>query len=285
MTVQLRSPLKMASPIFFIHIPKTGGNTFASVLRRNAPSSDLLLPSALKEKNEPKLDAQLRAVAERPERARSIHGHVPLSYRDFLPDNLRLATLLRDPVRRQYSHYQWIFGRRLAAGKGPSVAEAFARGRLIDNLQTRMLCGLKEPLTRPADDEMFRAARAELDRFTFVGLVEWFPESMLLAQERLRLRHIAYCQRNVRGTSHAPEELDALRDHNRLDLELYDQARTLLAPEFERLRSRAAGLARADEVMTHRRPVADPVVVGYVADFCWSSVAARVQRGWALVLR
>jgi hypothetical protein len=273
----------MAGPIVFIHIPKTGGSTFASVLRRNYPVSDVVLPNPLN--HEPGLEDALHAIAQRPPgQVRSIHGHVPLSHRDQFPADARFATLLRDPVRRQQSHYLMLYGKaRLVTA--PSFPEALPRGRLIDNLQTRLLCGLEDPLTRPADDELLAAALAQLDRFAFVGLVERFPESMLLAQERLGLRFVAYRRRNVRVLSPPPDDVDALREHNRLDLALYAHTRARIEPELERLRSRAVALARADEAISHRRPVAHPAALGHVVDYCRSALGARVQRRWALLRR
>lgn len=264
----------MSGPIVFIHVPKTGGSTFLSVLRRNFPTSDVLLPDAQKGKNLAEIDSALGRLGH----ARSIHGHVPLSYRDRLPANARYIALLRDPVRRQYSHYQWLFGRKLAAGKNWPVARALAEGRLLDNLQTRMLSGLEDPFTRPADDELLGAALAELDGLAFVGLVERFPESMLLAQERLGLRHISYFRRNVRGTSHQPEEVEALRAHNQLDVQLYAHAVAMLEPELDRLRRRAASLLRADQAMSNFRLTADLAALGYVADYGLSAIEARIRR-------
>lgn len=264
----------MAGPVVFIHVPKTGGSTFLSVLRRNFPASDMLLPDAQKDKNLAELDGALSSL--RP--AGSIHGHFPLTYRDRLPANARYATLLRDPVRRQYSHYLWVYGRKLAAGKSWPLPKALADGRLIDNLQTRMLCGLDDPFTRPADDALLDAARAEVESLAFVGVVERFPESMLLAQERLGLRHISYARRNVRGTSHPPGDVEALREHNRLDLQLYEQASALVQPELDRLQSRAASLLRADQSLSNLRPTADIVALGYVADYCVSAIGARARR-------
>lgn len=267
----------MHGPIVFVHIPKAGGSTFLSVLRRNFPVSDVLLPDALKSHNVDELAAKVNAL-ERGSlgHVQSIHGHVPVSYLARIPE-ARFVTLLREPLRRQFSHLQWTYGHR----SDLSVADALRKDRLIDNLQTRMLCGLEDPFTRPADDAMLDAALVELERFAVVGLVERFPESMLLAQERLGLRHVSYFRRNVRGMSHAPEDVDALRAHNELDLELYARARARIEPELDLLRPRAAALARADRAISTRRPVADPVAAGYVADFFSSAAIARARRSWA----
>jgi len=266
----------VSGPVVFIHVPKTGGSTFLSVLRRNFPASDVLLPDAQKDKNLVEIDQALTRLSA--QHARSIHGHFPLSYRDRLPSNARYATILRDPVQRQYSHYQWSYGRKLAAGKDWPVSKALGKGRLVDNLQTRMLSALEDPFTRPADDDLLNAALAELERLAFVGLVERFPESMLLAQERLGLRHISYFRRNVRGTPHPPVDVDALREHNQLDLQLYEHAVAMLAPDLDRLQPRAASLLRADRTLSTFRPTTDLAALGYVADYGVSAIGARARR-------
>lgn len=268
----------MPGPVVFIHIPKTAGCTFLSVLRRNFPVSDVLLPDASKEANRQELVEKLQLLTSPGNVCeRSIHGHVPITYLAGIPE-ARFATLLREPLRRAHSHFKWTYGGRRRV---TTLERALKGRRLIDNLQTRMLSGLDHPFTRPADDELLQAALATLDRLAFVGIVERFPESMLLAQERFCLRHVSYFRRNVRRTPVEPGELEALRIHNQLDLELYANARERVEPELDRFSSRAISLARADAAISRRRPVADPAVAGYVADFVGSAISARARRAWA----
>jgi hypothetical protein len=150
------------------------------------------------------------------------------------------------------------------------MEEALASGRLVDNLQARMLCGLEGSLTRPADGELLDAALGELRSLAFVGLTERFAESLLLAGECLDLRALAYRAKRVHGLRAEPTAVEALRAHNELDLELYREARALVDSQLDRMpRSRADALMGADAFLRTGRPALAPrtitAVLGYWA--------------------
>jgi hypothetical protein len=85
--------------------------------------------------------------------------------------------------------------------------------------------------------------------------------------------------------SHTARDVEALRAHNELDLELYRQALARTEPELAAFRKRAVSLARADIAMSRRRPVADLAAIGYVADYASSVLVAHARRGWAATWR
>jgi hypothetical protein len=112
-------------PIVFLHIPKTAGSTFGSVLRRNAPTGDFHIPNMFN--YEADLTARLAWIARQPTgRVRSIQGHISLSWRASLPPDARFVTFLREPVARQFSHFRHLYRESIAAGREPPMEEALA---------------------------------------------------------------------------------------------------------------------------------------------------------------
>jgi hypothetical protein len=239
----------------------------------------LYLPNGFNQSE--KLDVQLRRYRASPDPAvRFLHGHVPLSTLQPLPQGTRFAVLLRDPLARTYSHFNHVFRNRLRKGTAPSLEEAL-RQRIVDNMYCRMLCGLPEPLTRPADDELIRAAKQRVGELTFVGLTEWFPESMLLARERLGLRSIAYRRENVSGSTVPAEAEAVLRRHDELDVDLYAYARSSLEGPLRALSGkRSRALERAATSLTNGGWVRDPLALSYVVSYAATAYEARVRTSW-----
>jgi len=205
----------MSGPVVLVHIPKTAGSTFAALLKREVPGRSRRVPPVFRKPE--RTHERLREVVAAAPPFTFVHGHVPLTvWREYFPQ-ARFATFLREPVARTYSHYRHA----LEVG---SALEPFEVRTVPDNLQTRLLCGLPDPLTRPADDELLDAALRELDGFAFYGFTERFDESLLLARDALALRSIEYRAENVRGSVVPPDDVDALKRGNELDLELYAHA-------------------------------------------------------------
>jgi hypothetical protein len=215
----------------FIHVPKTAGSTFAAVLRENFPNGVHNIGNAFMGSGG--FDSRtLRRLGDAPAlRTRGIQvlaGHLPFSVRGQLAPDTRYITFLRDPVERTLSQYYGLLKpnrRRPLPGDG-SLEAVLSDGEVIyDNLQTRMLSDVAEPVA-DVDDSVLEQAKQNLrSRFTGFGLAERFDESLVLFKRLLGLRTIVYVQQRVstrpRG-SEVPEESVRIAEHfNRYDIELY----------------------------------------------------------------
>jgi hypothetical protein len=218
-------------PTIFVHIQKTGGSTLRLIVRREY-GADGLVRLIASEASE-----QLASYVASPEAratVRAIIGHGAFADRHALPIDARFVTMLREPVARVVSHH--AFAQRTphlgvgAYSQGMSLREFVesdvTRPR-IHNLQTRLL-GRVEPdeaITRA----MLAAAKHNLEQhFAVVGLTERFDESILLMRRALGWKRWPfYERRNVtpRSAGSAPLSDDVLaliREHNALDIELYE---------------------------------------------------------------
>jgi uncharacterized coiled-coil protein SlyX len=239
--------------LVFIHVPRTAGTALRRVLALNEVSTPgQAVGNIFKGSGgvDHELIHRLRHMrGSGVSGARLARGHVPLAFGDQLDDGrgVRCFTLLRDPVDRMLSHFFTV--REEHAGSKRSAVEqelglaplpvdatlegAIAAGYLHDNLQTRMLSSVAEPLG-DVTDEMLEQAKRNLDEsLVFFGLTERFDESLLLAGRRLELRCIlsAWSPRTdrvndtrPRGEAVPPDLAAAAERANRYDLELYRHA-------------------------------------------------------------
>jgi hypothetical protein len=186
----------------------------------------------------------------------AIASHAGFGVHERLPQRhrYRLFTMLRDPVQRTISIYHFV----IQNGTYPpdttldAVLEDTER---VFNTQTADLGGLMvrhtldgEPLRREDyDDALLERAKANLLAHDLFGLAERFDESLLLAGEVLGwpARKLTYATVNVGKVRRTrppltPDEIERIREHNRLDLALYAFAQE----HFERrLRERLPDVA------------------------------------------
>jgi hypothetical protein len=220
----------------FIHIPKTAGTTLTGVLRKNFP------PGTVRVLGNVFAGAGTlsRGPLERMQRSgrvmtRDVHllaGHIPFGVREFLAEDTRYITFLRDPVERTLSHYYRILTIHRAEPReglteDPSLEQMLEqREYLYDNLQTRMLSGDPEPFGE-VTERMLEQAKENLDAaFLTFGLADRFDESLVLLKRKLGLRSMLYVTQRV--TTERPRRVESKEEmgpvaerFNAYDIELY----------------------------------------------------------------
>ena len=219
----------------FIHIEKCAGQTVHWILRSSYGLNHCdVLPWQGYNAMAP-LDGytardlqRLRTVYPR---LKSIAGHKVRSYTDLpkaQPD-VRFFTLMREPLRRQASHFQFLQERRQL----PVTFEEWVHTNdWGPNWQTRMLTGT---------DDVSEAIRVLENKQVLVGLVEQFDESLLLAKGLLAPDlNIAYERKNVASDKTLANQLLAhkrtraiLEEQNQADLQLYTYVKNELYPAFK----------------------------------------------------
>lgn len=227
--------------LLFEHIPKTAGSTFRRVLWQQYGSAHEVHTSM--NDPEPRTE-QIRAAIRAGRTLRALTSHVGYGLHERLPDHLRFAhvTILRDPVDRAVSHYYYARSRG-NVGEDTTLLD-FCRPGLSRpnalrawNTQTAYLSGLRlrqlhgHPFDPTEYDEaLLDQAKANLDRFAAVGLLERFDESLLLLGRTFGwpLVTLRSLPRNVGRrpprAALSDEEREALEAANRLDRALYRYA-------------------------------------------------------------
>lgn len=210
-------------PLTFAHIMKTGGQTFLAILRRNfgRRHCDMLL----KEDAIPRDWKWARFCYPR---ALSISGHSITPYNEDFPrvfPEARLYTMLRDPLKRAVSHYQF---RHQSGDRLPDFPEWVDQYR---NYQVRRLCG---------EENADKAIEVLEGRIGFTGLVERYDESLVLWRRWTGLPELdlAYVPVNRARSNEIRDRIDAddlsrevLEECHVEDRKLYDHVRDVLFPK------------------------------------------------------
>ncbi|KFM82779.1 Heparan-sulfate 6-O-sulfotransferase 3, partial [Stegodyphus mimosarum] len=185
-------------------------------------------------------------------------------------------TLLREPVSRflsEYRHVQrgatWKTARHLCGGRTPTKEELppcfdgkdwsdvtlqefmNCKSNLAMNRQTRMLsdltlvgCYNHSVMTqRQREIIMLASAKQNLQRMAFFGLCEYQKISQYLFENTFHLRFLQPFQQlnetrsSMTMSEISTEDLKKIQDLNKLDIALYNFAKTLLMERYKRLKN------------------------------------------------
>jgi hypothetical protein len=205
--------------LIFLHLPKTGGTTLRSIVRRQYPRGVICETPPT-----PCLDLP---AAERA-RVRVLQGHVPFGAHAWLAVPVDYVTMLREPVDRLVSLYHYARhkpGNPLhPLARALSLRDFAASGHpeTLDH-QTRLLSGRMDDFTPAA---LALAQENLATRFACFGTHARFDESLLLFRRRLGWGNVHYLRENVTQERQALADvprstLDLIRERNALDVELY----------------------------------------------------------------
>lgn len=158
---------------------------------------------------------------------RSIAGHNLCDPMRFVAPHPFYITFLREPIARSFSEYQ----DNATRGKSKLTFEAMLRADdAMTNIQVKRVAG-KADLDR---------AKMNLEKFNFVGLTEKFDLSLHMLQKICPVelnygykRKVTARDNSIRKALEADSRMvDMAREHNRLDIELYDFAAKEIFPKF-----------------------------------------------------
>ena len=249
--------------IFYLHIPKTAGMALRLFLSNQYPVAQIM----------PATDWRTFLEIDRREirNYRLFQGHFTCGIFDLLPKDVRPIVFLREPVARTISHLRHLRrdphfhpAHKLAVGR--SLDELVRDDRIMalcSNVQTAQLSNdipgetfragfhfdrargrVPDPDTYVLPPDLAKAERA-LAQFQFVGFVESLEEDALLLSIALGLHPPAILPKSnedpdgeVDINRLRPDTLAMLREHNALDIPLYEAARRRL--HFSRIRAGAA---------------------------------------------
>lgn len=226
-------------PIIFLHIPRTGGTTLRHCLEKQYARGEILRVNTARE-----LECLQALPAAKKNHLRFLSGHIGFAFDTVLPRSFHYITLLRDPVSRVASAYQFIRATpththyHIVTAHNLSLGD-FIRGRIsvinIDNGMTRLLSGAPNDAHDvefgQCTTAMLEAAKKNLrERIAVLGLTEQFDASLVLMRRRFGWNSLLYTTVNAtKGTRIAlePAEIALIEKHNALDRELYTFATKL----------------------------------------------------------
>lgn len=252
--------------LIFVHIPKTGGKTLDLVIDRQYPRGKAY---RLSYQAQEEYGPFFAMTPEQRGRLQCITGHVPYGFHQHLPGkSFVYVSLLREPVARFISEYRYLLrDKRPLAWRPPDAVmedlEKFLDYRIENhstNVQTRIISGYfpkpgeLPPYAPLPSDALDVAKRNMREHFAVVGTMERYDETLLLIKKRAGwTRSVHYVRMNASSERSAPEKLpprlvERIREHNRLDAELYECAAALLEQAVA-----AEGPAFQEELQALRR--------------------------------
>ncbi|MDD5138671.1 MAG: sulfotransferase family 2 domain-containing protein [Verrucomicrobiales bacterium] len=232
--------------IVFLHIHKTGGTTFRSILEKNFSAACCHTNQTRREQF---CQEDLEFAKKVFPRLQAITGHNIVDPLRFSVPDPFYATFLREPVARVISHYQD------SVLRGPtrvSFEENIKTNTRLNNWQVKMLAG----------GENLDKAKRFLERCSFVGLTEKFNLSLHVFGKvapcpmDLRYKRLIVAKDNAiqKGLLADPRMLDLAREHNRLDLELYAFALNEIFPKLcQKAEANPADTVSSYEVSANNR--------------------------------
>src|SRR5438874_7520968 len=229
----MSDPVSNRTTVIFLHIPKTAGTSFNYALRweywlRPCYWVQPLDFDAIKFKKLPESDRAKLSL---------VHGHMRFGLHEYLPQASTYVTFLRRPVERIVSY--WKYAQRegtahpeselwwLQAARTMTLEELFESGRDVelDNGQVRRISGIKVPFGQCTTEMLVKAKQNIEQYFSFVGLTNYFDESLLLLKRILGWRKPPfYAKAKVSPSESEPSKgaLKLIEAHNELDFALYD---------------------------------------------------------------
>ncbi|HZL14356.1 MAG TPA: sulfotransferase family 2 domain-containing protein [Verrucomicrobiae bacterium] len=223
--------------IVFLHIPKTAGSSFQFILENSfgfsychtnhASFHDHTSHSNRKPFDQADFDFAKKVFP----RLKSLAGHNLVNALALsVPEPFHI-TFLREPVARVLSQYQErTLVNRKQGRPAPGFAEALRTDGELENLQVKLMAG----------ERNLDKAKYFLEKCSFVGLTEKFDLSLQVLKHiypgKLNLqyqkRRVAADNTIKKSIEADPQLMELAREHNRLDLELYEFAKNEIFPKF-----------------------------------------------------
>lgn len=261
--------------VVFIHVPKAAGTTFTAVLDGQFRREEICPAYYLDE-------FFFSIPREQLLHYRLLRGHYEWSVLELLRD-VRVITVLREPVSRAFSYYRFIRATKKHPKFKVMQAKSFLDvlhdeelGKSIRNFQTllfgrdldlermrRNMAPETPPIypweNRPGPTPVsLERAKMRLAMCSFVGLQERFEDSLLLLAYTFGWPPpVNVSKLNVTPVESVPmgkdeEELVAIRDLNSMDIALYAFAADLFERRFDSMVRHVAGLlGRNRDSLTH----------------------------------
>ncbi len=256
--------------LIFLHIPKTAGTTLNRIIEWQYNPLAIFTMDPYRIRATPERLGKLSEGRRR--RLRMVRGHLYYGIHELLPQGGNYFTMLREPVARFFSSYYFIQRRPLHPMHRKVTTERIGVEDFIrltprrQNLQCSLIAGLKNDGV--CDDRVLDLAKENLTKsFAVVGISERFEESLMLMAKTFNWEIPFYENRKVSKTRPQidPGAVDMIRDHNRLDLELYEFGKNLFE---ENLRKKETAVR---EGLAALRTLPKP---GSVEGFCNSTLGA-----------
>lgn len=236
-----RPEKRQSDAVLFMHIAKTAGTAFREAIVGNYKQSQIAyiyshVPGFL-------ISDLGTLPLEQRANFRLVVGHFHFGIHSFFPQNTVYATIVRHPIRRVISHFQFLLQTEIAAPKDINLPELLVKmletrsTTQLDNMLVRCFAGVLEANV-PAgavDKNIYDRAVYNLHRsFRFVGHQEWANEAYANLRNQFgwtARKSLAALNRGERIDDQAFDSVRPAIEHfNRWDCQLYSEICRVFPP-------------------------------------------------------
>lgn len=236
--------------LVFLHIPKTAGSTFHTILGERYPTVTTMNLFGSRYS-----DPEIKRFIELPEVTKSkiklLKGHMPFGLHQYLPGTSKYISILRDPVERIISQYYYIKANthnplhETLVGKNMSISQIVSSGVSIglNNGQCRFLNGdISQYAFNQCDEGMLNNVKENIRKhYLWLGITERFDESLLVLSKKIGWQNPPYYFRHntsktrTKKSGTSLEDINTIQEFNQLDITLYDYANKILDDEISKI--------------------------------------------------
>ncbi|MCI5131154.1 MAG: hypothetical protein D3904_06430 [Candidatus Electrothrix sp. EH2] len=214
----------------FIHIEKAAGTTLHTIFLNNYWSYVQIQPRLYWTNREENalLPEEICSLKKILKFSQGFGGHTVrsyLGYEKILERKIDYITFLREPVKIYISHYNY----QKNVMKVDWSVDNFLAEESFSNFMTKRIAG---------GYDLKKAKEILTKHFSFVGLTEFFDQSLLIMKYRLFSEDfdMFYQKRNVARSYYSEnfskERIQQIKKNNRLDIELYAYVKDILYKRY-----------------------------------------------------
>jgi len=218
---------KKKRPILFFHVPKCAGTTL-SVIFSWLFDKQTRIKGPLFENNDKAGKTAFDLFKECPDynfynKFNFIYGHLPFEINYMLKKPFLKISLIRDPIERSLSHYNWMLNRGYCK-KSDNIKKLFEDNKITKNTITNQFSG--KGFTDKSSDKNLDLAYSNLSKK--IDLLYKSNDIFKLIKEIISIYDLPDVlfqnqQESVYDEGfHSEVDINIFKENNKMDIELYD---------------------------------------------------------------